>query len=302
VGLLLLGQGLLVIMGVLDHETPRLTAALLVLLGAALALGPELARRARGRPPDTQGPPEAPTGARPLGLRPLLVAALGAAAIVGVLAYNALARSDLALPEVAALAYGTALLAASPHLARKVGRTDVGTLVAYSFPLVLAPLGLWALNATIEAQAGSTPLRWYVQYGLAAPMAALLSLAGSDVATMGETVRIATARGNLFLTVGVVCAGLYAGVLFLGVFGLFAWQARTPPKRLAAYLALGLVGLHAANVVRLAMLGLVGEQWGGVALQQAHQHLGWVLFLAWTVAFWWLVLRRFEGPARVLPA
>ena len=103
---------------------------------------------------------------------------------------------------------------------------------------------------------------------------------------------------QLFLTVGVVCAGLYAAAIFLGVFALFAWEQRTPSRRLAAYLALGLVGLHVANVLRLSLLGYVGYRWGGAALQTFHQHAGWVLFLVWTIVFWLLVLRRFEGPAR----
>ncbi len=85
--------------------------------------------------------------------------------------------------------------------------------------------------------------------------------------------------------------------LFLGVFALFAWQQRTPPRRLALYLAIGLAGIHVANVVRLTMLGYVGYQWGAQALQSFHQHAGWVLFLVWMVAFWALVLRRFEGRA-----
>ena len=185
-------------------------------------------------------------------------------------------------------------------LGRRVGPVRVGTLVAYSFPLALAPLSLYAVNAAITAGVGATPLGWYIRYLLVVPMAALLHVAGIDARMLGDTVALATPRGSLFLTVGVVCAGLYAGAIFLGIFGLFAWEQNTPPRRLAAYLALGLAGLHAANVLRLALLGYVGYKWGGEALQQFHQHAGWVLFLIWTVAFWALVLRRFEGPGRGL--
>lgn len=289
-GLLLLGQGLLVLTGVLDHEVPRAIAAGLVLAGGALLAWPALRRTPAGSGAPSSGPPVP-------ALRARLVAALGLAILVAVAGYEASARNGLGLPEASMLAYGAALVAAAGHLGRTVRGVPVGTMVAYSFPLVLAPLALWAVNAATTAQAVATPLGWYVRHALAAPMAAVLGLAGLDVATSDTTLRIATERGSLFLSVGVVCAGLYAGVLFLGVFGLFAWQARTPPRRLAGYLALGLAGLHLANLGRLVVLGLVGERWGGAALQFAHEHLGWVLFLVWTLLFWMLVLRRLEGPA-----
>lgn len=232
--------------------------------------------------------------------RAWLVAAIGIVAAGGVVAYNVARGSTLSLPEAAILAYGVALVAASPFLSRRALGTDVGTLVAFSFPLLLAPLSLYAVNAALASRMAQTPVAWYVQSTLVAPMAAALRLVGLDALTSGDTVRLVTPRGPLFLSVGVVCAGLYASVLFLGVFALFAWERRTPPARLAAYLAVGLLGLHAANVLRLVLLAVVGYEWGPAALQSFHQHAGWVLFLLWSVAFWAVVLRRFEGP--VAPA
>jgi exosortase/archaeosortase family protein len=287
--LALTGQGLLVATGVLGHEAPLWIALLLLLAGAVLIAWPAL----RGAPD-----PDAKPAARPSRLRAGAVAALGATAAGGVLAYNVAASSSFTAPEIAILVYGLALLVASTRLQAKVAGVPVGTLVAYSFPLALAPLGLFAVNAAITTWGDSPAMQWYVRDLLVAPMSALLQLGGMDATALGTTVRLATPRGPLFLTVGTVCAGLYASVLFLGLFGLFAWQARTPPPRLAAYLTLGLVGLHVANIARLVLLAVVGEAWGGVALQQFHQHAGWALFLAWMVLFWALVLRRFEGPAR----
>ncbi|HEX2021546.1 MAG TPA: exosortase/archaeosortase family protein [Candidatus Thermoplasmatota archaeon] len=278
-GVLLAGQGALVATGVLDHEAPRAVGVALVALGVGLALlgaWPRIRVARRG-----------------------VVRALGASCVAGVLGYNLATSSGLAPPEWAILLYGAGLVLSSFHLDRRVLRTDVGTLVAYSFPLLLAPLALYALNAALAAQAGATPLSWYVRHLLAAPMAVGLGALGVDAALAGDTVRIATERGPLYLTVGVVCAGLYAAVLFLGVFALFAWQSRTRGMRLAAYLAVGLVGLHFANVLRLILLGWVGHRWGGEALQTAHEHAGWVLFVAWSLLFWAVVLRRLEGPAAV---
>lgn len=230
-----------------------------------------------------------PDPARAAG-RPLVALLLGLVLAGGVLAANLTRASDLAPPEGAILAYGALLLVASARL----DRPRVAASVAWSFPLVAAPLGLWALDAGLATYAGARPLHAYVEWGLVAPMAAILGAGGLDVGVLDDTVRLATPRGDLFLTVGVVCAGLYAGVLFLGVFSLFAWERRLPPARFAAHLAAGLLGLHVANVLRLVLLGAVGWTWGGEALMDAHRHLGWVLFLLFAFAYWAVVLRRLE--------
>lgn len=285
-GLLSLGQGLLVVLGVLDHEAPLVVGAALLLVGAVLVV-PSFSSAGAAT--------VAPGRAR-------LVATLGLALVVGLLAYNVARASTLSAPEVSLVGYGALLALAAPWLGARAGPVRVGTLVAYSFPLVLVPLGMWAVNAAIEAGVGGTPLDLYVRYGLVAPMAGALSALGVGVRSIGETVALATPRGEMFLTVGVVCAGLYATAIFLGIFALFAWEQRVPPKRLAAYLAVGLVGLHVANVARLVLLAVVGERWGAAALQDFHRHAGWVLFLAWTLLFWAVVLRRFERPRKLQAA
>lgn len=289
-GLLLVGQGLLVVLGVLDHEAPYATGVAIVVAGAALVVG---AWRARPR----EGAEAFETGPR-MGPRGWLVAAGGATAAVGVVVYNVVSASDLVLPEYAILGYGVALMLAAPNLHRRVAGAPVGTLVAYSIPLVGAPLALWGVNAVMDAYAESTPMRWYIRALLVAPVGWMLRAGGQDVEIVGDSFRTATEMGSLTLTVGVVCAGLYAMIIFLGVFGLFAWEQRTPPARLAAYLAVGLAGLHFANVLRILILVVVGTHWGGDALQAFHRHAGWVLFLAWSLLFWAVVLRRFEGKGR----
>lgn len=287
-GILLAGYGSLILLRVLAHESLAVGAGLLVAGALLLATLP-------------RGAPEAADARATVSpYRRGLVAALGATAAGGTLAYNAAARSTLSLPEGAIVAYGAALLLASAYLERRVARTEVGTLVAWSLPLVAAPLGMYAMDAYFDARlgAGESPLDAFIVHGLVAPMAATLQLMGFDAVSNGQVVALGTPRGKLFLNVGVVCAGLQPGVLFLGVFGLYAWQEQTPPKRLAALLALGLAGVYVANLIRLVALALVGYHKGGAALQAAHEHFGWMLFVGWMLAYWWLVLRRFEGGAR----
>ncbi|HWG90883.1 MAG TPA: exosortase/archaeosortase family protein [Candidatus Thermoplasmatota archaeon] len=285
-GLGLAGYGALILLQVLAHES-RIIGGLLLAFGGLLAL---LSGRGRTDAPAPQSPSLAP------GRRGLLVALLGLLAAGGVLSWNLLRGSSLDLPELAILAYGAALLAAAPF----VSRPRVSAAVAWSFPLLAAPLGIYAVDAalTTAAAGGSSPIDGFIAHGLVAPLGAVLALFGFEAATAGQTVFLETPRGLLVLGVGLVCAGLQPAVLFLGVFGMHAWEERTPPARFALLLGLGLLGVYVANLIRLVALALVGYQWGGVALQEAHAHLGWILFVAWMLLYWWLVLRRFTGPSR----
>ncbi len=285
-GLLLAGYGLLVALRVLAHESFWL-GLLLLAAGGLLVLA---ARPAARGPAETHGP--SPRG------RVIATAAFGAAAAGGVIGYNLVAASNLSAWEIGIVVYGALLLFAASRLDQMVGPTSIGNLVAWSFPLIAAPLGVFALDAALKSQTGGSPIDPFLMYGLVAPMAWSLDLLGFDVQTLGQTVMLGTSRGTLSLSVGTICAGFQPGILFLGILGLHAWKQQTPPGRLSLYLGLGLIGIYLANLIRLIALALVGHQWGGAALQTAHAHFGWILFFGWMLLFWWIVLRRIEGQGR----
>lgn len=296
-GLMATGYGALVLLDVLAHEATLLAAVLLV--GGVgllwLALRPRTGERRREpKLPEDGREDSEPTAATPGRIAGTL--ALGLLAAGGTVAYNALAGSGFSLPEVAILVYGTALVLAAPHLDARVGPLRAGDLVAWSLPLVAAPLGVYALDAALDAGAGGSPLDAFIRHVLVPPMTASLDLLGFDVAHQGQTVELGTPRGQLFLTVGLVCAGLQPGILFLGVLGLHTWRRRTPAARAGLLLALGAAAVYLVNLARLVLLAIVGHRWGGQALQTVHAHAGWVLFLVLVLAFWGLLLPRLEPP------
>lgn len=282
-GLGLLGYGLLVMMRVMAHESV-VAGAISFALGLALLV----------------------PGIPPLRIpRARLVAGLGTSCVAGVLLYNGLTSFQLGAPEIGLIAYGTALLVLSPHLERRLGRTDVATIVGWSFPLLLAPLTLFAANAVLSGPAGisaGSAAQPLIVHTLVLPMAAGLNLFGTPAEMVNDHIILTTTNGRLALSIGLVCAGLYPMLLFAGILGLHAWQSGLSKARFAAYLSVGLLGLYAMNLVRLILLAKVGEQWGGAALQSAHAHLGWLLFGVFMVGFWWLVLRHLEAPVRHNPA
>lgn len=273
-GLALAGYGAIIVLGLMPHESP-LVGVLSLVVGSALLLGglPSLNVR-RGR----------------------LVAALGASSLLGVVGYNLAVGSGLSLPEWGIAVYGAALLAAAPFLSRPVGKTDVGTLVGWSFPVVLAPLAMFSLNAVFTTGGADTAASPLVRALVVAPTAFALQLIGTDVQVAAHNnLVLQTPRGGLVLGVGLVCAGLYPMVLFGGMVALHGWRSKVPPKRMAAYLGVGLATLWLLNIVRLVILTRVGVVWGGGTLQTVHDHIGWVLFALFTVVFWGVVLRRVEN-------
>jgi archaeosortase C (PEF-CTERM variant) len=280
VGLMLAGYGVLVLAGVLPHDSPWAGAASLLAGAAVLAFGLPAVGAPRAR----------------------VVAALGCACVGGVLGYALATRDGLGLAEAAIVAYGALLLLAAPNLDRAFGRFRVASAVGWSFPVALAPLSLFALNAALSSGETGTAATPIVEALVVAPTAVALRLLGTPVEQLGSTLLLATPRGTLSLGVGLVCAGLYPAVLFAGLVGLHAWRSRMRPGAIALVVAAGLVGLWLLNLFRLVILTHVGIRYGMAALQTAHANLGWILFCAFMAAFWWVVLRRAEPSAGALPA
>lgn len=285
VGLALAGYGLSIVLGLVAHESLAIGWASLA-LGMAL-VGVSVARAG----PQPQAAVEVAPPFR------WAVAAVGTFVSVGTLVYNLLGASTFTTPELALVAYGALLVACLPWLERPVvarGRVTVMTLVAWSFPLVLAPLAIYAANGILTSSAGSetaasSPL---VQWLLVEPTAGLLQAMGHEVAVRDNSLFLQTARGSLTLSVGLVCAGIYPAVLFAGLFALYVWDRKPPWRRVAVQAAAGFGALWGLNLARMAVLAQVGVDRGTAALQQVHDQIGWLLFAAFSAVYWWLVLRR----------
>lgn len=276
VGLILVGYGLLILSRVLAHESMLAGVASLV-LGLAIArtsLPPLTLRRGR------------------------LVAALGAMIVLGVLGYNALVGSAMSVPEWAITTYGATLLLAAPFLATRLGRIDVGSAVAWSFPLVLAPLSVFALNATLSTPGSGAAAAPFVLVLIVWPTVWALRILGTPARLIDDSVVLETDRGLLVVDIGLVCAGLYPMVLFGGIVALHAWRVGLKPREVAKILGAGIVGLWLVNLFRLVALAHVGVEWGPRALTQAHANLGWLLFALFMLAFCLVFLRE---PGHVRP-
>ncbi|MFA5944172.1 MAG: exosortase/archaeosortase family protein [Candidatus Thermoplasmatota archaeon] len=283
-GLALLGWGLSILIGVTPHEDPWVGAGLAA-FGLALAVSAP-------RLPEFRG-----------ALPPLAVAGAGLAVIAGILAFDAVSGSPLDGPKLAMLGLGALLVAAAPFLGRRlrIGRRGrsvaVASLVVAGLSVLGTPLAVWGLQAAAKGVMGTTPVEAFTRFALIAPVAVFLRAIGFHPEVDGQVVTYATPRGPLALEVGAACSGIQAMALFAGVLALFLWVEKPGGRRLALWSAIGIAGVYVANLLRLAMLFVVGHEWGPEALLRAHAQAGWIFFVAWAVLFTWMA----RSPRRAAP-
>lgn len=268
-GLASLGQGLFILLRVVPHESPLLGAGLAG-LGATLLLFAPLPRIER------------------VPRWPLVVGGLAIAG--GVILYNLSRGATFVPPKVALIVFGLALAASAPLVARP----RVANAVAWSIPLLGAPLAIWAAQALAKSTiAGQTPMELFIAHGLIAPMATILAAMGYHPYVDGQYITFDTQDGgSMRLLVGVACSGLQAMGLFGGILLVYVLAEKPGWRRGLLWSAIGLAGVYVVNVVRLVSLALVGSAHGQDALQWAHANLGWMFFVGWTGLFAWLAMAR----------
>jgi len=268
-GLASLGQGLFILFRVVPHESWLLGAGLAALGALLLFLAP-LPRVER------------------LPAWPLVVGGLALA--LGVVAYNLARGATFVAPKIALVAFGVLLAAAAPF----VRRPGVANAVAWSVPLVGAPLAVWAAQALLKATfAGMTPMELFIEHALLAPMAATLAFLGYHPFVDGQYITFDRQQGgSMRLLVGVACSGLQAMGLFGGILLVYVIAEKPGWARGLLWSIIGLFGVYAVNVIRLVSLAVIGSAWGSRALEVAHANFGWLFFVAWTGIFAWLAMAR----------
>ena len=134
---------------------------------------------------------------------------------------------------------------------------------------------------------------WYVHYMLAAPFSSILNLFGIQSYSSGSFVTIVFQDGSInTLGISAYCAGLYSFSIFISAFFSFVMVfERLPGKILVIVLAAGLIVAYVGNLLRMVIIGIVGYYRGMQALIWAHENVGWVIFISWSVVFWYVLLR-----------
>ena len=242
--------------------------------------------------------------------------AFGAALVATDLAYNAvLSGTPALLTEDTILFLGAGVLLAYGFVPNRFARErDFILLFAILLNAILvAPL----LLARVLSSDFERSVDLYSWVALAPQTGALLNLLG--VSNSVHPVAGSTAPGLTFVprntaiqvtvVITTACSGIYSFAIFGSAFIAFVLSEYDRLYwRTWALLGLGFLSAYVANVLRMAVIVLVGyfTDTTSTALQSmliAHSYAGWLIFLGWTALFWAALLRLLPiGPARVRPA
>ncbi len=127
-----------------------------------------------------------------------------------------------------------------------------------------------------------------LQDWLASVMVSALTLFGVTATTLGHLVAIQTSSGPMILDVQSDCTGIQ-GVLAFGMLSTMTiLDIKKSWKRLIPLFIIGFVGVFLINILRLFVVFLTFE-FAGIALGTTmHLFVGYILFVAWVMAFWWM--------------
>jgi len=159
------------------------------------------------------------------------------------------------------------------------------------------------LNLTSDHVDTNSPLTYYL---LSAPTVALVSLFGIPAVTPGynqfygevayNTIELTgTDGGVMFLGISLSCSGLYSVAIFVSAFIAFiAIEYKRVNRKVLGLLGLGILLAWIANILRMAIIVVVGRYYGSSTMVWVHNNIGEIIFMIWVIAFW-LVMFKYLG-------
>jgi exosortase/archaeosortase family protein len=229
-----------------------------------------------------------------------LMPVAGAAAIVLVAAYNLLRTGGLQLGsnDYVALLLGATMMAYNYLPQKYAAERDFAFLFfAFLFLILVVPTTLYSLEygALTEANASATDTPW-TEYLLTRPTSGMLSLFGVDNWLDPNAHNIINYVGDdgfqQAVSIGLSCTGLYSVTIFISAFGAFvAVEYKKFDSRVAALLLVGVVMAWYANVIRMAIIVVVGVHYGPEALTWTHNNAGIFIFMTWILLFWGIMFK-----------
>jgi exosortase len=147
-----------------------------------------------------------------------------------------------------------------------------------------------------------TPNYVALQNWLAGVMTSTVNAFGIHASVSGEVVQMTLANGSVvFLDVASSCTGLQ-GILAFGLLSTMALLDLKPRKsRLLPIFSIGFVGAFLINILRLLVVFVTFEFFGESLGDQVHVYFGYLIFIAWVLAFWALAFKYLAPPSGAVP-
>ena len=222
------------------------------------------------------------------------VMVLGAVVATVVLLYNQFisARPVLGDIDTISILFGVVLML-HPLLYERF-KVEMGFAIIFIGTVVVILVLPQVLQSLSSGSGTSAAGDWYVHHMLAAPFAGILEIIGIPASSVGNLVTIQFQDGSVnTLSISAYCAGLYSFSIFLAAFFAFVLVFESLSKRVSVIvLALGIIAAYTGNILRMVVIGVVGYYRGMDDMLWAHENAGWMIFLAWSAIFWWILLAR----------
>jgi len=180
----------------------------------------------------------------------------------------------------------------------------VGTIVAFygyrSLRLFWVPATYGIILLLGYQVVNLAPSLGALQDWLARVMASVLNALGINSSVNGEIVSMSSSSGSpILLDVGGPCTGVQ-GIIAFGMLSTMALLDLKPSmSRLIPIFALGFVGAFLINIVRLLLMFLTYEFTSMDVAVTLHIYVGYIVFIAWVVAFWAIAFRYLVPRGRV---
>jgi len=172
----------------------------------------------------------------------------------------------------------------------------VGTIIAFygyrSLKLFWVPATYGIVLLLGYQVVNLAPSLGALQDWLAGVMASVLNALGISSTVNGEVVSMSTSNGApILLDVGGPCTGVQ-GIIAFGMLSTMALLDLKPTMaRLIPVFALGFAGAFLINIVRLLLMFLTYEFASLDVAITLHIYVGYIVFIAWVVAFWAIAFR-----------
>ena len=206
-------------------------------------------------------------------------ALIGILIILADIAYNVHYQSELGTLDTMTFLLGISLIASATK------REDIRSMGEFGVYVAITFIALFTLfYGTFEEF-----IHEFDHYAVLMPSMYLIKLIGISVDVIGtETVCLHAPAGDITLTIGGPCSGLYSMFLLISVIVAYtATENIRDARMITTLLGVTIVVAWIANLLRVSALYLTAYWYGNDAMMIVHTHLGWVIFV---IVAWGLLL------------
>jgi len=126
----------------------------------------------------------------------------------------------------------------------------------------------------------------------------LLNVFGISAVSNGNVVSFMSLTGSMvYLSIVSDCTGIWSlGTFTIATIIVLSSFPQSISRKSIGLIGIGYFGTFCANIIRILVISLTGYIFGprGI-IEPVHVHIGWVVFSAWMIIFWYYYFTRQVG-------